>query len=67
MEDGSSCYLLLRQSLDTGAVTGAYFDHLLLSAAGSADITETDAFRLLDTRSLLETSEPSSKANSSGA
>lgn len=67
LEDGGSCYLLLRQSLDTGAVTGAYFDHLLLSAAGSADITETDAFRLLDTRSLLETSEPSSKANSSGA
>lgn len=55
LEDGSGCYLLLRRPLDTGVVTAAYFDRLLLSAADGADITETEAFRQMDTLSLLET------------
>lgn len=49
LEDDGSCYLLLRRPLDTGPVTGAYFDSLLLSAAGEAEIVKAPVFSDLET------------------
>ena len=48
LEDDGSCYLLLRRPLDTGPVTGAYFDSLLLSAAGEAEIVKAPVFSDLE-------------------
>ena len=48
LEDAGSCYLLLRRHLDTGPVTGAYFDSLLLSAAGEAEIVKAPVFSDLE-------------------